>query len=510
MPGRRRVCRLSTNPPGQIQGRPRRRIEAVVPSAHIAVAKRSPILGYNHNVQYRGVVFHVQTEDSGIVNPHIFTHLFHAGVIVNTRKLVYDPEADDGVVKSLMQAQHKVILKELRRGVFDDKIDVYLADIPGLLPRGAAGAGGEVDGEAAPAKAEPAAAPPVAAPPPAPPPPQATSDNAIPTAMLAGDTEPSPAAGVAKPRAATPPPLPPRTQTTGTAGSGSGVRAINVLAPPVGSAGAPAMPPMPPRPSGSIPTIPKVTGASPAVPPPLPQASQPVVMSRASDAGIDLGNLEAADAAEAVEVYSPPLPPRTPTPESERPGSYAQHRKRETGRITGAVPAVAARTVDPMLETHRGRPPAPDAPVAAAAAARTTASALASRSATGAQPVTTPPSNRPRTPTAPRVSPAGAMRPRGQTPTGAVVMSRPAVIVGGPRSGNTGPVNVATPPATAAESGRTLTGVGGAGGSGAVPGRVRKAREDSGRGVFGQDLISEKSLDEVILAYLSEDGSDDR
>ena len=100
------------------------------------MAKRSPILGYNHNVQYRGVVFHVQTEDSGIINPHIFTHLFHAGVIVNTRKLVYDPDADDGVVKSLMQSQHKAILRELKRGAFDDKIDVYLANIPGLLPRG--------------------------------------------------------------------------------------------------------------------------------------------------------------------------------------------------------------------------------------------------------------------------------------------------------------------------------------------------------------------------------------
>jgi hypothetical protein len=37
--------------------------------------------------------------------------------------------------------------------------------------------------------------------------------------------------------------------------------------------------------------------------------------------------------------------------------------------------------------------------------------------------------------------------------------------------------------------------------------RVRKAREDQGRD-FGQGLISEKSLDEVILAYLSEDADD--
>jgi hypothetical protein len=58
-------------------------------------------------------------------------------------------------------------------------------------------------------------------------------------------------------------------------------------------------------------------------------------------------------------------------------------------------------------------------------------------------------------------------------------MTRPAVIVGAPpKSG--GPVTVP---------------------------RIRKAREEEGRG-FGQGLISEKSLDEVILAYLSEDADE--
>jgi hypothetical protein len=56
------------------------------------------------------------------------------------------------------------------------------------------------------------------------------------------------------------------------------------------------------------------------------------------------------------------------------------------------------------------------------------------------------------------------------------VMTRPAVIVGAPAKPN-------------------------------QPARVRKAREDEGRG-FGQGLISEKSLDEVILAYLSEDADE--
>lgn len=98
-------------------------------------AKRSPILGYNHNVRYRGIVFHIQTEDSGIINPHVFTHLFHGGVIISTRKLVYDPDANDEAVKALMQAQHKAVMKDLRRGTFDEKIDQYLGGTPGLLPR---------------------------------------------------------------------------------------------------------------------------------------------------------------------------------------------------------------------------------------------------------------------------------------------------------------------------------------------------------------------------------------
>lgn len=100
------------------------------------MAKRSPILGYNHNIGHRGLVFHVQTEDSGVDNPHIFTHLFHGGVILSSRKLDYDASADDSVVKSLMQAQHKAVLKDLKRGSFDPKIDSYLGHHPELRPAG--------------------------------------------------------------------------------------------------------------------------------------------------------------------------------------------------------------------------------------------------------------------------------------------------------------------------------------------------------------------------------------
>ena len=83
------------------------------------------VLGFNHNVVYKGHVFHVQTEDSGIKNPHIITLLYRGGVILSSKKTSY---ADilmmdnlDSVVEELMKAQHKDMLRRLKSGEFDDR-----------------------------------------------------------------------------------------------------------------------------------------------------------------------------------------------------------------------------------------------------------------------------------------------------------------------------------------------------------------------------------------------------
>src|SRR5215472_16891369 len=86
---------------------------------------RSPVLGYNHNVRYAGRLWHVQTEDSGVQNPHIFTHLFHDGTILATKRIDYDATSDVGVVQKLMQSQHKLLLRELKAGTFDEKIQRF-------------------------------------------------------------------------------------------------------------------------------------------------------------------------------------------------------------------------------------------------------------------------------------------------------------------------------------------------------------------------------------------------
>jgi hypothetical protein len=88
------------------------------------------LLGFNTNVRHRGVLFHVQTEDSGRRNPHVITHLYHRGTILASEKTEYRDKLGagdvDGEVKALMESQHKSMLVRLRRGAFDGLIDERL------------------------------------------------------------------------------------------------------------------------------------------------------------------------------------------------------------------------------------------------------------------------------------------------------------------------------------------------------------------------------------------------
>jgi hypothetical protein len=88
---------------------------------------RSPVLGYNHNLRYRGRVFHVQTEDSGPVNPHLFTHLFYEGTILSSKKHSYDAEVHEDSVKLLMQQLHKAMIRELTHGQHDPRVIAFFA-----------------------------------------------------------------------------------------------------------------------------------------------------------------------------------------------------------------------------------------------------------------------------------------------------------------------------------------------------------------------------------------------
>ena len=94
--------------------------------------------GFNNNFRYRGVLFHVQTEDSGVSNPHVITHLFHGGNILASEKLDYSDKLDapdlEEVVRGLMETQHKSMLKRLQRGLHDSVILERLG--PGAFTEG--------------------------------------------------------------------------------------------------------------------------------------------------------------------------------------------------------------------------------------------------------------------------------------------------------------------------------------------------------------------------------------
>jgi hypothetical protein len=244
-----------------------------------------------------------------------------------------------------------------------------------------------------------------------------------------------------------------------------------------------------------------------------PALSPPQVVSRPLVEG-DRSRRES----EAVEVYSPALP-SAELPPGERPGQYAQHKKvstripldglRDAPRTEPRIePRIEPRTeprtdprIEPRVEARIDRPGAP-VPAGLGRPARIAApptvppkpgvpSTPITQSAmiapSGSAPVGSREAlPRPGAPTEPlraqvpapsRVSMPGTQPAVSRTGTAGVVMTRPAVIVGGPPKS-----------------------------PGTVP-RIRKAREDEGRG-FGQGLISEKSLDEVILAYLSEDADE--
>lgn len=83
------------------------------------------VLGFNHNLMYKGEVFHVQSEDSGVSNPHIITVLYRGGVIISSKKICYadilKTENLEAIVEDLMKEQHKEMMRRLKSGDFDEK-----------------------------------------------------------------------------------------------------------------------------------------------------------------------------------------------------------------------------------------------------------------------------------------------------------------------------------------------------------------------------------------------------
>lgn len=87
-----------------------------------------PLVGFNNNVRYRGMRFHIQTEDSGVARPHIITHLFaDGGHVIKSVRTDYSEFVDrpdrPALIQQMMRDQHRAMALDLRDGRLDAKID---------------------------------------------------------------------------------------------------------------------------------------------------------------------------------------------------------------------------------------------------------------------------------------------------------------------------------------------------------------------------------------------------
>ncbi|MCA1826209.1 MAG: hypothetical protein ABR567_02215 [Myxococcales bacterium] len=179
----------------------------------------APVVGFNHNVKYGPLVYHVQTEDSGLPHAHYITHLFVGGNIVASMKTSYADKTSEpnlhGVVRSLMEGQHKAMLKRLVAGEFNELAERLAAPHydPGVLADGTNTASYVNTNPSAPATARPAVAKPLpakpVAKPAAPKPPQPVWQPAPPAASPRTPGQPLPAVTRA-PAQPTRPSAPPR------------------------------------------------------------------------------------------------------------------------------------------------------------------------------------------------------------------------------------------------------------------------------------------------------------
>jgi hypothetical protein len=447
------------------------------------VKSQSPLLGFNNNVKHRGRVFHIQTEDSGVRHPHVITHLFaDGGRILKTTKTSYAEHLGASnlaeTVRALMQEQHKAMFIALRDGQYDYLFDDKAPKPPAATPSSPTASGPSSSPTAPTSGAPPTSARAPVAPAPAP----------------AAAPPPPPSA----PRRDVPPPSTPRRDP-----------------PPV----APASRKITPRPKLDV--DPRALQAQ------LQRSPGPLeVAATHTPIDIDLSALERA-ADEAQTPFFQPVQPDLPPPPAAVLGKKPDGRSITlTSYRSSSVSPPAGETPPPPESLGTPAPPGRvRSPTAPAPPGRVPSSPLAGGAGRLPSPMVggrvpssprgTPPPGRLPTPGA-RVgsSPVGT-GPRQMAPT-MPMTSRPA---GQPMRAPTSPLGVGSGPArTPTVPGQPPPRAGapsGTGGSGRYaptrPAAIFTPKKPAdGSSIFGDDLISEKSLDEVILSYLAEDLDGDK
>ena len=88
------------------------------------------LIGFNNDVEYRELVFHIQTEDHGERDGNISTMIFHKGQIIDLKKVPYsdlidsheDTEEREHAIRKRMVGMHRQLYKRLFSGLYDQVV----------------------------------------------------------------------------------------------------------------------------------------------------------------------------------------------------------------------------------------------------------------------------------------------------------------------------------------------------------------------------------------------------
>jgi hypothetical protein len=82
------------------------------------------LTGFNTDVEYDGVVYHVQTEDKGLQTPFILSLVYTGGAILASKRSPYDDLIsrgfDEEVLAQRLSRQHKLICAAVHAGRIED------------------------------------------------------------------------------------------------------------------------------------------------------------------------------------------------------------------------------------------------------------------------------------------------------------------------------------------------------------------------------------------------------
>lgn len=82
------------------------------------------ITGFNTDIQYDGVTYHVQTEDKGLDTPLILSLIYQGGTILASKRSPYDDLIrggfDEKVLAERLNRQHKLLCAAVRAGRIED------------------------------------------------------------------------------------------------------------------------------------------------------------------------------------------------------------------------------------------------------------------------------------------------------------------------------------------------------------------------------------------------------